>query len=103
MPTQNLGSEHDKDAVDLARLSDRELSSFQGCNSLIMALLERRISDCCDVARGKLHPQQAGGTLEQLSADAAAWIAEVAPDTPVDAAERIRLAVLEVVAEERVG
>lgn len=100
MPVPNNGTDHDRDSVDLARLSDPHLTGHGDCVGLVHALLERRVSDACDLVRGKFNTRQAGGTLEQLSADAAAWMGEVVHDLPPDAADRIRQAVLVVVEEE---
>ena len=99
MPVRNNGTEHDRDSVDLARLDDAQLTGHGDCVGLVHALLERRVSDACDLVRGKLNTRQAGGTLDQLAADVAAWMGEVVHDLPPDAADRIRQAVLVVVEE----
>ena len=99
----NHWTEQDRDTVDLARLSDRELTRYGSCVEMIHHILRRRIGDACLLARGKVEARHVGGTVEELCKDAAAWICEVASDVPADAAQRLQDAVYFVVAQDAPG
>ena len=82
----NHWTEQDRDTVDLARLSDRELTRYGSCVEMIHHILRRRIGDAALVARGRMTPAQAGGTVKELcedSADGSArWRATSLPTPP---------------------
>ena len=95
---------NDGDGLDIpvilaARLADGERTGHEDLMSIIVYTICRRISDGCQIARGKLLPHKAGGNVKQLSEDCAAWLGEMSDCSP-DFAKHLEASIHEVAEED---
>ena len=85
------------DEIDLARLSDNATPADRSV-LLVAEIVVRRLADAVSVIQGK-HPRRVGGTARELTADAAAWLADLMDDPPSNLSERLLLAAHDVAKE----